>query len=263
MIDDFAGAYERLDVTFELTQPTNAPIEANEDEAPIRVFVVEVKRRSAAEAAIGSSKNLSDGRGAEETCFGPIVVVLAVEPASAWTWVNDTLRKPTAAATMPRITRWPVRARPVLFTLGVNEQQTMANRAGRTISQTEVNRRGVAALREYHNDFVRDVDPFSGSTVEAALARLAELVEVLSPFKMDDESVVLLKPRIESPSTMNTGTALFVAVATMAWYSELKIIAWTTIHTFTDARNWSSFCCLSFLLSGNIATGPRTSTSSS
>jgi hypothetical protein len=91
---------------------------------------------------------------------GSVTVVLRVEPAGAFEWlVGDGALKLAPGAAPPE-----VRVRPVLFNLGVNEMQSIANATGGTSIQTEINELGVTRLHDYYRDYAEFLSSGEGST---------------------------------------------------------------------------------------------------
>jgi len=95
-----------------------------------------------------------------------------------WDWVVAELNPtPEAAA----INTFDINVVTVLFNLGVNEMQTLANKAGSTGMQTEINRQGAASLRAYYDAALAET---SSSTEEATTLDAAPLTT--SEFKSFD-----------------------------------------------------------------------------
>jgi inositol polyphosphate-4-phosphatase len=76
--------------------------------------------------------------------LGSILVTLRVDSQAAYEWLEETLS--VSNGRLPEL-----KVVPVLFTLGINEVQSIANAAFSTAIQTEVNRKGAADLRAYRD----------------------------------------------------------------------------------------------------------------
>jgi hypothetical protein len=218
MIEDFSGVYDMLNLSLRLEAPASATLSTQSklqqrqpqqlpDGSAVRVLFKSIAKRGGT-AAEGGDKTFS---------FGNIRVSLQIEPAEAFEWATRILRGggggdghssggPAGVSTVgqPR----DIAVVPVLFTLGVNEMQTLANAAGSTQLQTEVNRKGVEALLRYHEKLAaltlvpREVDDssvgseegtaFSSPLLPDLLKRLGAAVEGESKDRDKDVSGVLL-----------------------------------------------------------------------
>eukprot|EP00613_Pedinella_sp_CCMP2098_P021665 CAMPEP_0171692996 /NCGR_PEP_ID=MMETSP0991-20121206/6392_1 /TAXON_ID=483369 /ORGANISM="non described non described, Strain CCMP2098" /LENGTH=767 /DNA_ID=CAMNT_0012281373 /DNA_START=514 /DNA_END=2817 /DNA_ORIENTATION=+ len=143
MIEDFRGVYDILDLSLRLEKPAATAAESSSSSSQSR------RESLAGNGVRVTFKHISAGDGdhaSSTSNIGKIRVSLQVEPASALDWATSILQS--------RSNRGPhqdIQVVPVLFTLGVNEMQTIANAAGNTQLQTEVNRQGVAALVQYYD----------------------------------------------------------------------------------------------------------------
>jgi hypothetical protein len=127
MLDDMAGALERLDLTVELVQST----------APAAGSDVSFVGVGPTGGVLGSS--------------GKLTVVLGVNTSSEYEWLTAAMSTGASSSVGPL--RFQVK--PILFNLGVNEMQTIANAKRSTGMQTEINRRGVLQMREYGDELGR------------------------------------------------------------------------------------------------------------
>ena len=91
---------------------------------------------------------------AQRSTSGKVTVTLAVQ-AQSFLWVAKELG---LTADVPMI----IDVFPVLFNLGVNEMQTVANSTGSVAIQTEINKKGVKLLRWYHSMFLNTGSNLSG-----------------------------------------------------------------------------------------------------
>jgi hypothetical protein len=177
MIDDFAGAFERLHVVLRLAR--------GEDWV----------------AAIGGCSSADGWKGRTTARFvtlerntssldvdscGNVVVTLRLEPPEAHAWALATLAAvgttaittstEASSAVVPSSCVRDIRLVPVLFNLGVNEMQSLANAKKLTAIQTVINQRGVRELYDYH---ARCVEVSSGVGLPPELPTLLNELHAL------------------------------------------------------------------------------------
>jgi len=78
-----------------------------------------------------------------------------------WAWIVSELSATSETAVS---NSYDIKVVPVLFNLGVNEMQTLANKGGSTSMQTEINRQGAADLRAYYDSAYAATNLSSGTT---------------------------------------------------------------------------------------------------
>jgi hypothetical protein len=193
MIDDFAGALERLSVTIRLVSPSEpryaASEAASEEPASSRVMLRVVAVERGDKACVGG--NASSRR----TMCGRVTVCLSVEPAEAYGWVLRTLASSERAVEggSSEVTT-EITVKHALFNLGVNEQQTISNATGTTAMQTDINRRGVEALAAYYELYAGIIR--GPRELPTLLARLQSLVEAVVRGRSKDVEMLLLGSHI-------------------------------------------------------------------
>jgi len=134
MIDDFAGAYDRLDLTLRLGCPDCSAGGVGSEGGP--------PPGDAALLQLASVKPKPSAKHGKQS-LGDLVVVLDVARQD-FEWVLGVVGEDGV----------DVQVVPVLFSLGVNEMQTVANAAGSTDMQTKINQEGLRRLRAYYESFV-------------------------------------------------------------------------------------------------------------
>ena len=130
MISDFAGAYEALKIMRVVVLPPSVSAKAGND-----LNFIGIKRRSFGADRVSSSL-VNPGE------YGEVDVQLETASLEDFEWMSRAVC--TNDITISLL--------PVLFNLGVNEMQTIANQAGSTALQTKINRDGVEALRSYFGE---------------------------------------------------------------------------------------------------------------
>ena len=143
MLDDMAGALGRLRVTL-LLEKRGDESDGRDDEGAAGAARVS-SSSSDSETTISVTAVESRQPGGSSG-LGDVLVTLAVWPDEAHAWVasvasNSHIVKNKACPAIDVV--------PVLFNLGVNEMQTVANLQRLTSIQTEVNRRGLEDLMRY------------------------------------------------------------------------------------------------------------------
>ena len=83
-----------------------------------------------------------------ELPMGRVLVTLRAASLEDFVWLATALGAAPGAAASFSVPDLDVR--PVLFNLGVNEMQTVANATGSVQAQSDVNRRGAQQLRRYY-----------------------------------------------------------------------------------------------------------------
>ena len=154
MLDDFAGAYANLEVVIRLKGPS--------DDVPSNLG----DARTAPLLGIASVEpTLSATQG--PIALGKIVVSVSIHSSEAFEWITSHLGS------------LDIKLVQVLFNLGVNEMQTLANATRSTGLQTEINRQGVSDLESYFRNTHKLVHlPTSAQEeIPAMLGKLAFLVE--------------------------------------------------------------------------------------
>jgi len=137
MIEDFSGAYAKLRITirFECQLGNNDKLAIAGD--GFRIINVEPTKAAAS----------------PEVNIGAVTVTLGVSSRADYAWLCSTVVDDISA--VPSACESPeIALVPVLFNLGVNEMQSVANASGSTRVQTEVNLEGLAAFRSYHDSFI-------------------------------------------------------------------------------------------------------------
>ena len=135
---------------------------------------------------------------AQRSTSGKVTVTLAVQ-AQSFLWVAKELG---LTADVPMI----IDVFPVLFNLGVNEMQTVANSTGSVAIQTEINKKGVKLLRWYHSMFLNtgsnlsgpgSLIPIAGSeTIPHLLDMLEKYVDVEAKEKSKNVEILLMSSHI-------------------------------------------------------------------
>lgn len=174
---DFDGAYDRLKVTLRLDTSndihgkSNAPVEGSS--AATTSSTSSTGPSSATAAAASSSaepgkaprpaRALSGGERAvtalvtavrpvsSEAGPGEVVVVVRLDPPESHTWALAALGQLHSSEALKAP---DLKVVPVLFTLGVNEHQTVANTRGLTAAQTRINLKAVEKMKAYHQKCV-------------------------------------------------------------------------------------------------------------
>lgn len=183
MIDDFAAAYESLKVTLRLDQSERPPSVAAEESPTASMLIQKVDVEDTEElswigpVAVRVVTLASAGKASPDD----IVVTLRITPPEASAWALSILEasfNPQAAAAAGG-KPGDLKLVPVLFNLGVNEFQTVANASRKTAIQTDINRRGVRDLSFYYERCVSFQDDETLSPeLPLLLAQLADLVEL-------------------------------------------------------------------------------------
>lgn len=140
MLDDFAGAYERLRVTIRLVPGIEFK--------PMAMSTGETVLRFCGVRGLEHDSGSSPPDASAKADLGCVVVTLCIQAESDFEWLVRTARKAGLSADS-----LDIQVIPVLFNLGVNEMQTIANQVGSTEIQTSINLCGVVALRKYHQAF--------------------------------------------------------------------------------------------------------------
>jgi inositol polyphosphate-4-phosphatase len=109
--------------------------------------------------------------------FGSVIVTLTVNSLEAYDWITRIRgTSPTQAITaaIPKI-----QVIPVLFNLGVNEMQSVANVAGTKAVdvQTEINRKGANQLRAYYEACIKASVKLGSASSEERLPSLLTTLE--------------------------------------------------------------------------------------
>jgi len=182
MIDDFAAAYDRLNIDLSIVESTNHnynPYEGNGYDNPneIVVRVVEVQKKD----------NVAS--------LGAVVVKISISPKSAYDWFSELVKdgnkldpefnsrqSTTLSSTSAIPTVQTIKLIPILFNIGVNEMQSVANATfSQAIKkQTEINEKGLYKLLDYY----RAVSPtlqaslYWSSLTHELVNKLDKLVEV-------------------------------------------------------------------------------------
>ena len=155
MIDDMAGALDRLRLTIRFVDEGLS----DERESVSRMSgnlwrSLRVSRREASTRRLQKPTSVfkvvdvqSKPRQPEaEAAEGGLLVTVAVTSQEVFFWMGDSVRTSAKPLTNSRM---DVDVHPVLFNLGVNEMQTIANTSGHTQIQTDVNLRGLQDMRQY------------------------------------------------------------------------------------------------------------------
>jgi len=163
MIDDFAGAYERLNLTIRLQCSDTASSAGGAAEAEPQDFallqVVEAR------PTVQMPPPEEHGRRKEGTAnIGDVTVVLNVQRRADFEWVSGVAEGEGSV---------DIRVIPVLFNLGVNEMQSVSNAAGTTDVQTAVNRAGLAKLQLYFEAYAAFAAPRASGDASLAFAALS------------------------------------------------------------------------------------------
>ena len=149
MIDDMTAAYESMNLSLRLEAPVPAaggrPAAGGALGEPM-LEVAAVEPVSAKEARL----TYGGGGGGEdhELPMGRVLVTLRAASLEDFVWLATALGAAPGAAASFSVPDLDVR--PVLFNLGVNEMQTVANATGSVQAQSDVNRRGAQQLRRYY-----------------------------------------------------------------------------------------------------------------
>ena len=143
MLDDTFGAYERLDVSIKFKISSQTAGYANTTGSP---------HGPAAPPSflniIGIERNTSSPK------CGSLTVVVGVAQLKVAAWLQSTVAKvDPSSMEVSWSHQKAIRVVPVLFNLGVNEKQTVANAVRRTELQSDINRRGIEKLAKYHEHF--------------------------------------------------------------------------------------------------------------
>jgi len=147
MLDDFAGAFERLKVTLRLEEDKSKVSESTS------MFTLTSIQNSDDEGSLGNRRaELVSLQSSGAESAGRLVVVLAVKK-EVFAWISTQLSQ-----TFKTQGCYDIRVVPVLFNLGVNEVQSVANTTGHTDIQTELNRKGVSCLKEYLKSMLRLIE---------------------------------------------------------------------------------------------------------
>jgi hypothetical protein len=166
MLDDFAGAYENLQVRLALEPPTWGGSEEEEEEE--ETFSKEESSSSSSSSSrrilkVGGVRSLSSK-------LGHVVVNFVVQRREVYDWLMETIGRFDACV--------EVDVRLVLMNLGVNEFQTVANASGNTDIQTAINRKGLLNLGSYHEAVIKhDTEMVDSTELTSLLKTLGDHVE--------------------------------------------------------------------------------------
>jgi|AntAceMinimDraft_5_1070358.scaffolds.fasta_scaffold49873_1 hypothetical protein len=176
MLDDFAGAYEALDLTLRLEPPRGGLLW--EPNTPL-LQLSSVNANSSHNIRPGTVMDtLTDPHAVGKSSgFGSVIVTLTVNSLEAYDWITRIRgTSPTQAITaaIPKI-----QVIPVLFNLGVNEMQSVANVAGTKAVdvQTEINRKGANQLRAYYEACIKASVKLGSASSEERLPSLLTTLE--------------------------------------------------------------------------------------
>jgi hypothetical protein len=179
MLSDFATAYERMNATIRILPPkspmsSHAAVPASVGGPPTDFNLGDVFDEASINVSMTSSdvERGDDGLPSMSGSMGDVTITVATNTAGAYEWLLGA----AAGALEFHVV-------PVLFNLGVNELQTVANLSpGATALQTNVNRHGVKCLESYAAKFTAfaagaDIPSESFSDLGSLLESLEELVE--------------------------------------------------------------------------------------
>ena len=151
MIDDMATALDRLNLTLRLKVKG-----AGSDGATAAGSIFHVAGLRAVPQGDGSERDAAASR-----VVGRKVVTLEVHSTEVFTWLvqqvvhtaNTSDLEEGGGPDVSADSVLDIAIHPVMVTLGVNEMQTLANKAGDTSLQTDINRKGLEGLKQYLEAF--------------------------------------------------------------------------------------------------------------
>ena len=151
MIDDMATALDRLNLTLRLKVKG-----AGSAGATAAGSIFHVAGLRAVPQGDGSERDAAASR-----VVGRKVVTLEVHSTEVFTWLvqqvvhtaNTSDLEEGGGPDVSADSVLDIAIHPVMLTLGVNEMQTLANKAGDTSLQTDINRKGLEGLKQYLEAF--------------------------------------------------------------------------------------------------------------
>jgi hypothetical protein len=206
MLCDFAGALEMLQVVVRLEplpagsgsghDTTTKTTEEEWNGGPVDVKFLNLESSANKELQSAAFNNNI------ESC-GNVTVALQLEPPGAHAWAVATLAQvsnsSSSQTTAAAAAAAEIKVVPVLFNLGVNEMQTVANAKKATAIQTEINQRACRDLSVYHTRCI-ELAKGRGRGEEAALSpvlprlfrELQELVDGEAVNRAKDVNLLLV-----------------------------------------------------------------------
>ena len=168
MIGDMAMALGRLNLTLRIVKSDEKKNRGDDvEEEVFRVASVTAVPRS--DGNVEQTDDADAGSTASELVVGPKIVTLEVRSDEDYAWLMEQKVRISLTHDEPDAFSWLMEDRdhaidtpegaldivvfPVMLTLGVNEMQTVANAAGNTGLQTDINREGLRGLQQYLEAF--------------------------------------------------------------------------------------------------------------